>query len=469
MMIDQSELEGVARESAKRHSVPGAVVAVLHGSEIVAEAAVGVTNLNTGVPVSPETLFLIGSISKVWTSTLVMQLVDQGMVDLDASLSTYLPDLRLSEPGATERITVRHLLTHTSGLDEDLALYDGRDDDCISRFAELAHTLPQLHPPGAFFSYCNTGMILAGRLLEVLTGRSYDGVLQTQLVEPLGLEHTVTLPEEAILQLAAAGHIRSGASGELRVTHRWTLPRASGPAGGTICTSARDLLTFAGAHVHGGVSHLGARILSSDAAEQMQQMQAAIPGTGDAMGRGSAIGLGWRIATRNGRTILSHGGGNIGQYCQLVAVPELEFAVAILTNSFVSAGFHEDVLTVLSDRFDVGLGDEGAPAEEPASANIVDAARFVGTYSSHTGTFQVESRDGSLQLEGSVQPSWVNDFYAAEKPSGTLVPAGDDEFVLVSDETQYGEEAQQVVFLGGSENGWPQYLHVGLYAYRRAG
>ena len=241
--LDANALDQLLEESTARHGVPGAVVGVLQGSTLT-EAASGVTNLATGTPVERDTIFLIGSISKLWTTTLVMQLVDNGAVELDSPVRRYLPQLQLRDPGALAAVTVRHLLSHTSGIDEDLTLYDGREDACVERYAERVGELPQLHAPGTLFSYCNTGMILAGRLVEVMTGGTYDEALAGRLIGPLGLAHTVTLPEDAILQSPAVGHIVRRDPPGLQVTPRWTLPRASGPAGGTICTSARDLLTL---------------------------------------------------------------------------------------------------------------------------------------------------------------------------------------------------------------------------------
>jgi CubicO group peptidase (beta-lactamase class C family) len=463
--LDAAALEQLVQESIDRHQVPGAVVGVLQGSTLV-EAAAGVTNLATGEAVHRETLFLIGSISKLWTTTLVMQLVDSGDVDLDAPVRRYLPELQLSDRAAADEITVRHLLSHTSGIDEDLTLYDGREDACVARYVERVAELPQLLAPGTLFSYCNTGMILAGRLVEVVSGQTYDQALAARLIGPLGLEQTVTLPEDAILQSAAVGHlVRRDAPG-LCVTPRWTLPRASGPAGGTICTSARDLLTFAGAHLGEGRSHTGITILSAASTAAMQERQISLPGSsGDGpMGLGMDQGLGWRLGTRDGVRVIGHGGGNIGQYCQLIAVPERGVAIAILTNSFTSVKLHDEILTFVAGALGLpSLVDEPAP---PASAftEAIDRERYVGTYANNTGTCRVEERDGGLTLTGTTRSNWVNDLYADERPTGELQPLSPSEFRLVAD-SQYGDDGERVIFIdeGGDR---PRWLHLGLYAYR---
>src|SRR4051812_44014459 len=134
----QSRLDELAAE----RGLVGASVAVLVGDDLVA-AATGVANLRTGAPVRPETIFQIGSITKTFTATLVLQLVDGGLVTLDEPVRTYLPDLRLADPGALDRITIRHLLSHTSGMDGDVFDDFGRGDDCLTKFVDAMADLAQ--------------------------------------------------------------------------------------------------------------------------------------------------------------------------------------------------------------------------------------------------------------------------------------------------------------------------------------
>ena len=105
-------------------------------------------------------------------------------------------------------VTLRHLLSHTSGIDGDHFADFGRGDDCLERYVESCSSLEQTHPLGATMSYCNTGFSVLGRVIEVVTGKVWDAVMRERLFEPLGLEHTSTLPEEAIMHRAAVGHIK---------------------------------------------------------------------------------------------------------------------------------------------------------------------------------------------------------------------------------------------------------------------
>ena len=183
----------------------GASLALAVGDE-TALAATGVLNTRTGTPVTVDSVFQIGSITKVWTATLVMQLVDEGLVDLDAPLRTYLPDFRILDEDITAGVTARHLLNHTSGIGGDFFPDTGRGDDCVARYVAEMADQPASHPLGATMSYCNAGFVVLGRLVEVVRGQSWDTVLRERLFAPLGLTGAGTLPEEALLWGAAVGH-----------------------------------------------------------------------------------------------------------------------------------------------------------------------------------------------------------------------------------------------------------------------
>ncbi len=136
-----------------------------------------------------------------------MQLVDEGLLDLDAPVAEVLPELQLADADVTKSVTMRHLLTHTSGIDGDVFTDTGRGDDCLEKYVALLADAEQNHPLGATWSYCNSGFALLGRVIEKLTGKTWDAAMRERLFTPLGLTHTVTLPEEAMLYRAAVGHV----------------------------------------------------------------------------------------------------------------------------------------------------------------------------------------------------------------------------------------------------------------------
>ncbi len=170
---------------------------------------------------------------------MIVQLVEEGKLGLDDSVVKVLPEAPIDP-----RITVRQLLTHTSGIDGDVFTDTGRGDDCVERYVALLADVELLFEPGTAYSYCNAGFVLLGRIIEVLDNRTWDESLRARLIEPLGLTKTVTLPEEAILHRAAVGH--RDVDGVPVKT--WQLPRSIGPAG-LIAATADDLLTFARSHL----------------------------------------------------------------------------------------------------------------------------------------------------------------------------------------------------------------------------
>src|SRR3954471_10601813 len=326
MTLDMTRWQDRLALLADKHGVPGATLAILDRGE-VGEAAYGVLNIRTGVEATPDSLFQIGSITKVWTATLVMQLVDEGKVDLDVPPVTYLPDFKVADADVTRTVTTRHLLAHTSGIDGDLFLDTGRGDDAIEKYVAACADLGQNHPLGATMSYCNSGYTVLGRLVEVLRGQTWDAVLRERLFTPLGLTTAGTLPEEALLHRAATGHVQPPGE-QLMVAPVWGIFRSAGPAG-LIHATARETLTFAQMHLADGVASDGTRILSEQSARAMREPQVAVP---DTWTLGSHWGLGWILMTWSDQPVYGHDGATIGQGAFLRVVPDKGVAVCLLTN-----------------------------------------------------------------------------------------------------------------------------------------
>src|SRR6185436_8392196 len=178
--------------------VPGAAVAVLAGGEVI-DAAAGVLSTATGVEATADSVFQVGSITKVWTATLVMQLVDEGLVELDAPVRRYLPEFALADEAAAAAITVRQMLCHTSGFEGDIFTDTGPGDDCVEKYVATLGEVGQLFPPGERFSYNNAAFCVLGRLVEVVRGKIFDACVRDHLFTPLGLTHAANNANEAIL------------------------------------------------------------------------------------------------------------------------------------------------------------------------------------------------------------------------------------------------------------------------------
>jgi CubicO group peptidase (beta-lactamase class C family) len=374
------DLAGVLTE----HRVPGASVAVLTGDEVTAFAG-GVLNTGTGAPATTESLFQIGSITKVCTATVLMRLIERGLVELDTPVAAVLPRF-----DRADRITVRHLLTHTSGIDGDFFHDTGRGADCLEKYTAACTELKQLHPPGASMSYCNTGFSLLGRIVEVLTGECWDDVLRELLLDPLGMDHSWTLAEDVLRFSAALGH-EPGTDGVLRPAAVWGMPRSVGPAG-TVNATATDVLALARLHLRGGLAPDGTRLLSERTVAAMREPQVEVP---NAWGKGDRWGLGWALFDQAG--IYGHDGGTIGQRACLRVVPDAGVAVAVLANS-ETAG---PLITSLTDQLLRELaGVDPVPPITPPQDPVdpIDLHRYTGVYAREAIRFEAVVRDGGLVL-----------------------------------------------------------------------
>ena len=288
-------------------------------------------------------------------------------------------------------MTVRHLLTHTSGIDGDHFADTGRGDDVLEKYAASCAELRQVHPLGATMSYCNTGFSVLGRVIETATGSVWDAAIRTRLFEPLGLTHTATLPEDVLRFRAAIGHIQPPGQ-ELQVAPAWGLPRSAGPAGG-ICSTASEVLEFAALHLGAGKTRAGSQALSAESAQAMQEQQVVVPSGGIGM-FARFWGLGWSMFEWNGRTVLGHDGGTIGQAAFLRVVPDAGVAVALLTNGGnVIALFRELFSGLLAETADVEMPAEVTPPEEPLA---FDVSPYLGTYERAGASIEVVARDDGM-------------------------------------------------------------------------
>jgi CubicO group peptidase (beta-lactamase class C family) len=411
---------------AGRARIPGAVLGIWQdGRETL--VAHGVLNAATQVQTTAGSLFQVGSITKMWTATMICQLAGEGRVSLDSTVADVLPGVRLGTGDASGEVTLRHLLTHTSGIDGDIFTDTGRGGDCLERYAAELAGAAQTFPPGSAYSYCNSGFVLLGRVIEVLDGREWDASLRARLVEPLGLTSTVTLPEEAILQRAAVGH--QAPPREAEPVTVWSLPRSLGPAGNIIST-AHDILAFARLHLDGGVTPSGTRLLSGELVAAMREAQADIP----SYQRGDAIGLGWRLNHWGDRWTFGHDGDTIGQSAYLRADPRSRVAACLLANSSVTEAAYEELFSeVFRECAGVTMPGGATPAAGPVE---VDLRR-------HTGRYERASRRVEVYLRGQeLRMTYITTGSLAELPGSepedlALYPASatGDSFVCRTQDT----------------------------------
>jgi len=356
--------------------VPGVSLAVLHNDEVY-ETAAGYVNLNAKIEATTDSVFQIGSITKLFTTTLILLLVDEGKLDLDAKVKQYLPEFRLADNDASESITIRHLLTHTSGMDGDFFEDTGKGDDCVERYVVACKALPQLHAPGKMFSYCNSGFVIAGRLIELMAGRPWHQVLKEKLIQPLGLFPMGTEPEEAILNRAAVGHMPNPETGQQEMIPRWRLAVSNGPAGATPFAAARNLLTFARLILDGGKNAEGQKILSAKALQTIQEYQTDIPNSALGFNGLQGWGVGWMLFDWDDNRLIGHDGMTVGQNAYFRIIPNHKLAVAFMTNGGDSPVFSRQLFSEVIGKL-AGINPPPIPLADPSFQQ--DLSKYCGTY-----------------------------------------------------------------------------------------
>lgn len=462
-MIDDDDLQGRLATILERTKVPGAAAAVLHEGRVVAEAAWGKANLRSGVDATTQTVFQIGSITKVWTATLVMMFVDDGLLDVDAPVVTYLPEFAVADPEVSRTVTLRHLLSHSSGIAGDHFHDTGRGDDNLERYVASCHQLGQEHAIGAAMSYCNSGYSVLGRVLEVVDGkgRTWDAILRERLIDPLGLRHTNTLPEEALLHRAALGHPTVPGRDGPTPSRVWTLARSAGPAG-LITSTVGDLLTFVRLHLEGGRAGDGTPLVSEESLRRMLEPQIAIP---DRWTLGDRWGLGWILFDWDGHPGYGHDGATIGQFAFLRVLPDTGTALAVLTNGGEARrAFNELATEVFADVAGVTVPAVPALPEAPPD---VDLTRYAGAYRRLNVEAELRVKEGQL-VAAVTQGGELAMMTPPEHRTQRLVlrPVDREVFLALAETAPDAPPAPFVFFDFDGDR--PQRFHFGARAMTRA-
>lgn len=375
--ISPDSLASTLAALADAHRVPGAQLAVHHSGATVA-VEVGELEHGGGTPVTRDTAFPIGSISKAYIATLAMILVADGDLELDAPLDQHLPEL----DGLGSELTLSQLLSHTGGFASgpdtpELATLSPRRyvrNHC--RWQDL------LLPPGSAFSYSNRNYVLATHLIETITRMNWSEAVESILLRPLGIEFaTVMATTRARCQRPmATGHSVNTAMGRTRCVEQPVVP-AEAPAAG-LAMSAVDLVALGLMHVGPGFPQL----LPAVYAERMRQ---AVPG---AEPFGLADGWGAGLAVFDGATTtwVGHDGNANGTCCYLRIDPIGERVVALTTNANTGSSLWEEL------RIELGLATaRPAPDRRAASrASGADLLELVGSYSNGPTDFFITAENG---------------------------------------------------------------------------
>ncbi|MFD5327315.1 serine hydrolase domain-containing protein [Streptomyces sp. NPDC127092] len=416
------EFAAIVAALAEEHGVPGASVGVLAGNQTTFVNH-GVTSLAHPRPVDEHTVFHLASISKTFTATALLRLVEQGRVDLDAPVRRYVPELVLADEEAADRITVLNLLNHTAGLDWNLIDTEG-EDGSLAAFVAKLDRLPLIAEPGARASYSQAGYNLAGRIVENVTGRTFEQAVAALVLEPLGLTDTVFDVDDVMVRPFATGHVHAE-DGELKAARPWKAFRAGtrgdNPGGGIASTTA-DLLAWARFHLGDGDG-----LLRTGTLHGMREETA--PLRGSTMGDG--FGICWFRRAVDGVRTIGHGGSGNGQYAELHLAPEHDFAVVTLANSEEGYLFNQAVVRAAFAHF-LGLVEKDP---EPVPYDETRAREVAGRYEIDAMNLDIATDGQRLTLAVEIKPE-IRQASDADMPPDIapaamgFLPGDGDEYVL---------------------------------------
>jgi CubicO group peptidase (beta-lactamase class C family) len=402
-----SELQAKVDELAQELEVPGVSAGVLiDGEEHYAYS--GVTSTENPLPVDETTLFQFGSTGKTYTATAMMRLVEQGRVDLDAPVRTYLPEFALKDEDVAQTVTVLQLFNHTAGWEGDMMDDTGPGDDALEKYVARMVRLEQVSPLGTTVSYNNASLSVAGLIIARLMETTYEKAIGTLLLEPLGLTSTWFFPNDIMTRRFAVGHKQD--DNGIHVARPWAMPRGNAPAGG-LSANAKDQLAWAKLHLGDGTAADGTQILSAENTRRMQQATFDMPGSA----LGDAVGISWLLADVGGVRTVGHGGTTNGQHSMFTMVPERGFALISMTNCGPNGPQLNDKLERWAYEHFIGVVK---PEPEGVRLPPEELAKYAGRFETIAATVDITPDDGRLSASITIKPEMA----AVLQEAGEEVP-----------------------------------------------
>jgi CubicO group peptidase (beta-lactamase class C family) len=458
--LDPKELQALLDDSAKALGIVGAQLAIFDG-HTVSEFTTGLANRERNLPVTPDTLFQIGSTTKLFNAALVMSLVDDHKLDLDQPVKTWIPEFELPERESAARITLRQLISMSSGVDNGPYQDYGRGDDALERYVAALKSIPLTFEPGTGFGYSNAGICVAGLAAQRAMKRTWEALLAERVLKPLGLGQSATFSEELLFHPVALGYRLVAGSPESKLIPFWALPRSIAPAGGTLCCSAGDLVRFARMFLNDGKAAGGSAVLSAAAVRTMETPVVTLPA--------KLIAQRWCCGPYNknwgGVELFGHSGTNSGGSSTLIWCPSKNFAIATVANVANQQYPMADRIfdTVFPTVF--GVNKPKLPTAATVRRVPVDLKRYLGRFESWGSVITFSDDGGKLvartyngQGDAKSEPTLVSE----------IVPMGDDRFLPV-DPAMGGNRGWDVAFWGNDAGGRATHFLNGVFALRRVG
>jgi len=318
--LEHSDIDAYIEAQMREWNIPGAALVIVQEGQVTHLQTFG--QAGKGRPVTPQTPFEIGSCSKSFTALAVLQLVEAGRVDLDAPVQNYLPWFRVADAEAGARITVRHLLNHTSGLANatDARAWVNPRGLSLEDWGRSLHRLPLSAAPGTRYQYSNFGYMVLALVIEAASGQSYGAYLSQQIFSPLDMRNSFTDPA-----LARAHGLADGHTWWFGLPHRsLEQPRPDMLGAGYIMVSPEDMAPYLIAQLNSGL-YGDTRLLSTEGITAMHTPP-QLPA------ESSSYGMGWVNYLEDGYTIINHNGRSAGFSSAMFLLPEQQIGIAVMAN-----------------------------------------------------------------------------------------------------------------------------------------
>jgi CubicO group peptidase (beta-lactamase class C family) len=351
-------IDDLVKAELASSKTPGIAVLVMRDGKVLKEQGYGYANLEHRVPVTPETIFQSGSTAKQFTAAGILLLAEEGKLSLDDRLSRYFSD----GPASWHRITIRHLLTHTSGLRDYGDEFDYRKDYTEAELLAVMKTLPLDFEPGSQWSYSNSGYLVLGLLTSKLSGMHWSDYQAEKIFKPLGMRTTKVISEKDLVAHRAAGY-QLDDDGAI-VNQDWIAPSFNRLADGALYFSLRDLAAWERA--------LNQRALLSDAHYTDWWTPVRL-----SSGARVPYGFGWSFGEQRGQPVIQHGGSWQGFRATVTRYPSEKLAVFVLANA--AHAQPEALSHAIAGLVDASLAQRPKAAVQPSGKDegLADSLRDV--------------------------------------------------------------------------------------------
>ena len=390
-------LAALIQYQMKKNDVTGLSIALVDDQRIVWKQGFGYADKAQNIPATPETLYRVASISKLFTATAAMQLAEQGRMDIDKPLQTYIPEFSMKASATDGIITPRNIMTHHSGLPRDYL--KGMFNNHPQPFTDITTAItgtPLTYPTGLIFSYSNVGITLLGHAIQNVTGKPFEQHLQESVLQPLGMKNssfTTALPTSSLM---SKGY-RQGVQMEE--------PALSDTPAGGLNTNVLDLSRFLSMTFAKGMAGERQILKADTVGEMLRPQNADVP-----LDLNFHMGLGWilsglgSITIENAGTVAHHGGASILFHSQTITLPEHKLGVIVLSNSATSS---EAVNIVATEALQLALEIKTGikPAERPKvpfaarPLSAETAQSYVGDYTTFLGHVKIFRKGDSLRAD----------------------------------------------------------------------